>query len=150
MDYPIDTLVYSYVCIYRLPTCLQGRSQDFPGVRTIFPIPPPVSLPLKSRIFLFFTCKVVNIQWVSRYNHRAINLLSLFLPSKVRSEWPNLKFLSALSICLFAWFVYRRVRHRVCILVADFSLHYHQLDFVIHRSGTNKGKQTSVLWKRLS
>ena len=45
MVYSIDTLVYSYVCIYRLPTCLQGRSQDFSRGTHNFPNPPPSCLP---------------------------------------------------------------------------------------------------------
>ena len=38
----------------------------------------------------------------------------------------------------------RRVSRRVCILVAEFSHHCHQLDFGGYPSGSNKGKETSV------
>ena len=44
-------------------------------------------------------------------------------------------------------FCRRRVSRRLCILVAEFSHHCHQVDFGIHPSGSNKGKETSVLNK---
>lgn len=99
MVYSIDTLVYSYVCLYRLPTCLQGCSQGFSRGTHNFLNPPllsPFPSSLKSSFFQLQSRKYSAGLSLQPQSYKS----SFFLPSKVRSERPNLKFLSALTICL--------------------------------------------------